>query len=197
MKKILLLGDEICVQYRDRVREMLSDVCEVSYPDLTAMNAGYTLGTLWFVRDHASSGFDLIYLATGLADHQRVTSDGEPLVSPGEYLHLNGRLIRQLRSYTPKIIWATTLPAGEGYVRDPAGFYSIPREEWNREIALYNALASAFLHEEDVPVNDLHALVAPHPEYLASDGIHLSEAGIEAAARQTANCIRVAFDSRA
>ncbi len=194
MKKVILLGDEICVQYRDRVREILRDLCEVSYPELSLMNAGDTLSTLWSVRDF--SGADLIHIAANLLDHHRVTDDGEPLVSIGEYMHLTGRLIRQLRCSVPHVIWATAIPAGEGYAQDPAGVYSIPREEWNREIALYNALTTVLLAEEGVSVNDLHSLAVHHLEYLASDGIHLSAAGIEAAAQQTADAIRCALGER-
>ena len=95
-----------------------------------------------------------------------------------------------LRTDTDRLVWATTIPAGEGFPFDPDGVFAVPREQWNREIRLNNALMTAYLKEEGVRVNDLASLAERDPAYLAPDGISLSEAGIEAAARQTAEAIR-------
>lgn len=195
MKKVILLGDRIRMQYQDRVRELLADICEVVWPD---MNCGYTLSTLWFFKkqhaEYGGEGMDLIHWNTGIWDLHRTLDDGEPLVTPGEYLYENKRLHKLLASYTSNLIWATTTPAGEQYKYDPNTVYGVSREQWNKEVFRNNASVSAYLRSEGVKINDLHALVCAHPEYLAGDGICLTDAGIEAVARQTADCIRAALE---
>jgi lysophospholipase L1-like esterase len=48
--------------------------------------------------------------------------------------------------------------------------------------------------EYEIPLNDLHAVVATAPDtLLAEDQLHLSEAGQRACARQVADAIRAQF----
>ena len=190
MKKIVLLGDSIRLSYQDRVRELLSDVAEVLWPDA---NCAYTLNTVWNVRFWFKDWgpVDLIHWNNGIWDHHRTLDDGEPLSTPKEYLYLNRRLYQQLKRYTSNLIWATTTPAGLGYKQEKGGLCSLPRDEWNREIKLYNDLLSAFLTGQGVAIDDLHGLVAGHiGDYVSEDGIHLTPAGVEAAAEQVAGCIK-------
>ena len=96
MKKVLLLGDDICFGYRERVKELLSDICEIVHPDI---NAGYTASALWFIREQHDVKYhwdelDLIHWNTGLWDHHRTLDDGLPLVSVEHYLWLNKRFHR-------------------------------------------------------------------------------------------------------
>ncbi len=189
MKKVLLLGDEITLCYRERVKALLSDIAEVVYPD----NTGNTATTLWGIRfayDELCRGSDLIHWNTGLEDHHRHLDDGEPLLTAEQALYLTRRLHRQIACYAPRQIFAATTPAGEHYPYDRDGIYGIPREAWNREVAEYNAVISAYLRNQGVPVNDLYTMMTEHPEYLGEDGLGLSEAGAEAAAQQTAAMIR-------
>ncbi len=192
MKKVLLMGDDIHFSYEERVKELLADVCEViSDP----CNARYTANALWLVRDQIEltmqlKDIDLIHWNTGLWDHYRTMDDGAPLVSAEHYLYYNRRYHRQLASYADRLIWATTTPAGDGYPYDPNDIYGIPKDEWNREVTLYNDLLIPYLKHEGVVINDLHALVSANPDYLSEDGIHLSDKGAEAAAQQTAAMIR-------
>ena len=190
MKKMLMVGDSVTAGYASRLAELLAEECAVVCPAHDIYYAGYTLGTLWHIREFAAQGFDLICWNAGVEDHLRPVGDGKPLVSAEEYLFLNRRLYRQIALYTDRLIWTNTTPAGEGYAFDPEGEYGVPLEEWNREIDLYNGLLSAYLEGKGPVVNDLYSAVAAHPEYLGPDGVHLSETGIEQAARQTAECVR-------
>jgi len=199
MKKVLLLGDCIRVQCQERVKELLADECEVLYP---SFDYGYTLSLLWFLRLQFNENQDwaepdLIYWNTGIMDHHRPVDDGEPLIPAEMFLHLLRRLHRQLAFYSGRLVWASTTPAGEKYVYDPQGNYGVDRETWNKEIALYNRLAAAYLTEKDVMIHDLYALIAKNPQYSGDDGIHLSPEGVEAAAQEIAACIRLRLDQPA
>ena len=191
MKKVLLMGDEIHFSYQERVKELLADVCEViSDP----CNSKYTANALWLVRDQIEltmqlKDIDLIHWNNGIWDHYRTMDDGAPLVTAEHYLYVNRRYHRQLAHYADRLIWATTTPAGDGYPYDPNGVFGIPKDEWNREIALYNDILVPYLRHEGVAINDLHALVSANPDYLGEDGIHLSDKGVEAVAQQTAAMI--------
>ncbi len=197
MKKVMLIGDEIRLAYQERVKELLSDICEVVY---VRNNSGYTASALWFVREQVENVFKwediaLIHWNTGIWDHHRTLDDGLPLVSAEEYLRWNGRFHRQLALYADRLIWATTTPAGEGYRYDPDGIYGIPKDEWNEEVKLYNDMAAAYLANQGVVINDLYAFVSEHPEYLGEDGINLSPVGVEAVAQKVAGEIRALLNA--
>ena len=194
MKTVVMLGDSIRMSYWKRAAELLSDLCTVIAPD---SNCAYTLYTLrhvrgWF-RDWGLEKVDLIHWNNGIWDHHRNAEDLEPLSSPEQYLLQNRRLYGQLARSSDNLIWATTIPAGLRYSYDPHGLTGIPREAWNEEIRSYNALLSAWLKDRGAGINDLYALIAANPDYVGEDGIHLTEEGVEAAARQTADAVRQAL----
>ena len=191
MKKVLLIGDSIRLNYQEKVRELLADTCEVVYPN---GNCEFTLNTLWSIRqwfrDYDWGRVDLIHWNTGIWDHHRNADDGEPLSTPEQYLYYNRRLHKQLATYTKNLIWATTTPAGPHYKPDPDWLCPLSREDWNEEVSLYNDILRAYLVHQGVAIDDLYELVQHHWDYLTDDGIHLSPAGVEGLGRQVADCIR-------
>ncbi len=198
MKKAVLIGDSIRMSYWRRVKEILEGegVCEVYAP---LDNCGYTLNVIrrlrgWF-RDMGVEHADLIHWNTGIWEHHRNTADGEPFNTPEMYLTYNKRLLRQMKIYGDRLIWATTTPAGEQYHYDPNGLCGIPREEWNREIELYNGILSSYFRTQGVAINDLNALIGSDVgRFISDDGIHLTPAGEEAAAQQVASVIRASLE---
>ena len=191
MKKVLLIGDSIRLNYQEKVKELLADTCEVVYPN---GNCEFTLNTLWSIRqwfrDYEWGQVDLIHWNTGIWDHHRNADDGEPLSTPEQYLYYNRRLHKQLATYTKNLIWATTTPAGIHYKPDPDWLCPLSREDWNEEVSLYNDILRAYLVHQGVAIDDLYDLVQHHWDYLTDDGIHLSPAGVEGLAQQVADCIR-------
>ena len=191
MKNIVLLGDSIRLQYQDKVRELLGDGYRVYAPDA---NCAYTKNTLWNIRFWISSfnldRIDLIHWNNGIWDHHRTTDDAEPFCSLPEYIQLNERLYRQLAAYTGNLIWAATTPGGAGLKEDPNSLTFLCREEWNREIALYNSTLAGMLRAEGVGIDDLYAVIGADDAYIGGDGIHLSPAGIDAAAASVAGSVR-------
>ncbi len=193
MKKVVLLGDSIRLSYWAKVEEILKDECEILTPK--SENCAYTLHSIrrardWF-RDWGVEKVDLIHWNNGIWDHHRNAEDNEPFSSPELYLTLNKRLLKQLQRYSDKLIWANSIPAGKNYVQSPRGLCALSREDWNREVALYNDLFAAYLNAKGIPVNDLYALVNSDPDgFIGGDGIHLTPAGEDAAAAQVAAHIR-------
>ena len=138
-KNVILLGDSIRINYCERVKELLSDICDVRFPH---DNCAYTLNTIWNVRNWVNEiGFDkidLIHYNNGIWDHHRNLADGEPLSNIEQYVYLNRRLHNHLSTYTDKLIWATTTPSSLTRDYTKSALAGLPNEEWNREIALYN-----------------------------------------------------------
>lgn len=194
MKTVMMLGDSIRLSYWKRTAELLSDICVVYAPE---WNCAYTQYTLIHIRDwfrgQRLGKVDLIHWNNGIWDHHRNAEDLEPLSTPEQYLQLNRRLYAQLARFSDRLIWATTTPAGICYCYNPHDLTGIPLEEWNEEIRTYNDLLSAWLAGKGVGINDLYALISSKPDFISEDGIHLTEAGVEAAARQSAEAIRKAL----
>ncbi len=195
MKKVVLLDDPINSGYRDKVKELLSDIAEVSYYE--GVN-GFSDSVMWRARlqfgewDNRAD-WDLLYWSTGLWDHRRTLDDGEPFISAEHFLHYNRRLHRELTLHAKRLVYATATPAGEGYVHDPKGDFGIPREDWNREIKEYNDILTAYLKHEGVMIHDLYAFLTAHPEYLGKQGFFLTEEGADAVAEEVAGYIRRAL----
>ena len=141
----------------------------------------------------SGTGFDkidLIHYNNGIWDHHRNLSDGEPLSSVEQYIYLNRRLHSHLAGAADKLIWATTTPAGLGYTQNPEGLCALSREDWNREIELYNNVLSGYLTSKGVWITDLNSVIGADLDNICQDGIHLSDKGVEAAAQAVAANIR-------
>ncbi len=100
---------------------------------------------------------------------------------PEEYASNMIRIAKALQTKAKTVVFATTTPVRDGH----------PYND-NAVILDYNAHIVPVLAEMGILINDLHALVAPHrEEYIREDDlIHLTKAGIEACAEQTARIIR-------
>ena len=191
MKRVVLLGDSIRVNYQDKVIEKLKGECEVI--SLGRDNCAYTMHTIRCARDWFNQWgkVDLIHWNNGIWDHHRNAEDDIPFSTPEIYLSLNRRLHNFLKDYADHLIWATTTPGGPKYDPSTHILLTLSREEWNREIAAYNGIVAGYLRTQGVAIDDLYALVSTDPErIIAEDGIHLSEEGKEILAEQVANSIR-------
>jgi len=193
MKHVVILGDSIRLSYWERVAELISDIAVVHSPD--GENCAYTLHTIrrvrdWF-KDWGITKADLIHWNNGVWDHHRNAEDEEPFSTVEQYVALQKRLLGQLSSYSDKLIFATSTPGGLNYDPNSHILLTLERDDWNREIALYNDVVSAYLKNQGVRINDLYGFIYPHvEEFICEDGLHLSEAGVEAVAQKVANEIR-------
>ena len=182
MRQVLLLGDSIRMQYQSAVGERLSDIAEVNGPEENGRWSGYTLNSLRFWLPQLPTP-DLVHWNCGLWDMGDDYQEGRrfyPLPLYEETCHRICRILRKLtqKPELPIVIAATTptLNADHG------------------DILLYNDVLRQVASEEGATINDLYAVVAPAKrEMIGEDRVHLTPAGVEATARQTAEAIRSAL----
>lgn len=179
MKKVVLLGDSIrLIGYGHRVAELLGEEYTVWQPDDNCRFASYTL-RMAFEWKAQMQGADVIHWNNGLWDVCDLFGDGA-FTPIDAYCDLMVRIARVLKTYGKTVIFATTTPTHP--------------DMWGHDrtrLNSYNAAVTAALRAEGIIINDLHATIAADiDQYIASDYLHLSEEGIEVAAKQVAECIK-------
>ena len=178
MKQIILLGDSVRMQVQPLVAEKLSGFAAVSGPDENCRWSGYLLNSLRFWLPQLPLP-DAVQWNAGLWDMGDDYQEGRhfyPLDLYEETCHRICRVLRKLIRPDLKLIIATTTPTLHGDHRD---------------ITRYNDILRKVAAEENAWVNDLYAVIAPHREtMIGEDHIHLSPAGMEAVAEQTAALLR-------
>jgi len=181
---VLLLGDSIRMSYQPHVANLLSGKAEVVGPEDNCQYSLFTLSSLdrWMGQLGQP---DIVHWNNGIHDCGH-NPDRSPVQIPIHMYQENLALIlKRLRAATPRVIWATSTPV------HPERPLSDTAWSWrNEEINQYNRVARELMEANDVPINDLHALVWDQMEtYLSEDQLHLSEAGQEACARAAAEAI--------
>lgn len=172
MKKILLLGDSIRLNYAPYVYRKLSDRAQIVWPEDNCRFAKYTL--------HEFPGWlktlgtpDIIHWNNGLWDLHHFNG-AEPLSSLEDYVKDLERVARMLKATGATVIFATCTTA------------SPENKEWdNTEVAQYNAAACRVMERLNISVNNLNAVTRGNEEIcIAQDLIHLSPAGIKLVGNQ-------------
>lgn len=169
MKKILLLGDSIRLNYMPMVCKNLYGRAEVYGP---TDNCRYAKYTLWCLSDWlglCGDAPDVVHWNNGIWDITKY--NGYELFTPvEEYIETLGRILRDLQKTGAHIIFATSTP-----VRDQNPIQA------NIDIDYYNSRAVHFMQTKGVEINDLNGFVRPHvEEYIdASDFTHLNKEGIK------------------
>lgn len=167
-KKIVLIGDSIRMGYDKYVKEALSDVAEVYYPDENCRYAENVLRFAheWKSKTGAPDDVDLVHWNAGLWDVLELFGD-EPLSTKDYYANVIPRIDRRLRMLYPKakIVFATSTAVNEGMARPD--FY-----RHNSNIEAYNEIAVKALAGTDTVINDLYTLSASLPVEAHSDFVH-------------------------
>lgn len=177
--KITLLGDSITmIGYGTKVPELLGSDFEVFQP---ADNCRFSKYTLRVLANHRKDmeGSRIVHWNNGLWDICNCTGDGF-FTPEDEYVANMTRIADILLSRHEKVIFATTTPTNNH-----------PEFMGNHNIERYNALIVPILEKKGVIINDLYPLLAADVDkYIRSDDyIHLTEAGIDVAAKQVAEVI--------
>lgn len=193
LKTVLLLGDSIRMQYQSRVSELLLEEDIIVYgPHDNCRFSKHTLWAMWYWinEDFRIKHFDMIHCNCGIWDIQRATADDMIFAPVEEYAANCGRIHKQAMKFADKFAWATIIPGGPSLRDDTPMLASQPI--WNSDVDRYNAAALKVFEEQGgVLIDDLHACIAENTaENICQDGLHLSDAGIELAARQVASFIR-------
>ncbi|MCB1128074.1 MAG: SGNH/GDSL hydrolase family protein, partial [Verrucomicrobiae bacterium] len=198
--RVLLLGDSISIGYHPFVREALGHDMVIVRPTTGPGRAencdGTTKGVPNLDRWVGMYGgrWDVIHFNWGLHDLKHVNADtrrnsDDPADPPQADLATYERQLRQivarLKQTGAKLIFATTTPV-------PADKLSPWRDE--ADVVRYNEVAMRIMRENNIPVDDLHALAAPHlAEWQLPANVHFKPAGSRALAAAVVVQIRKAL----
>ena len=182
--KILLLGDSIRMSYQPIVAELLAEEAEVVGPAENCQFSLYTLSALqrWLVELGPP---DVVHWNNGIHDAGH-NPNRRPIQIPLDVYAGNIELIlKSLQATNAQVIWGTITPV------HPDRPFRDDQWSWrNEEIDRYSKAALAIMAENDIPVNDLHAVVSSDVDrYLAEDMLHLSEEGKQACAKAVAEAV--------
>ena len=178
MKKIAFLGDSIRMNYTPRTQELLGDGYTYISPADNCRFAKYTSRLIWDMRRELA-GCEVIHYNNGLWDICDLWGNG-PFTPIDEYVRTVLDNARRLLGMTKTLIFATTTPV------HPENPY-----DRNEYIRAANEAVVPPLRALGVVINDLHSVIAADiPAYIREDKLHLSPAGIEAAATHNAAFIR-------
>lgn len=172
--KVLLVGDSIVKGYYAGVEKELGEKADLSRfaTSLFLGNPDYLTELRTLLRRYT---FEVIHINNGLHGFGYTEE---------QYRQGIADLLALLKTEAPhaRIVWCTTTP-----MRD-SGDLSKFKED-NPRVIERNKIALEALGQHGIPVDDLYTLVADHPEYYAQDGVHFSEAGRAAQAKQVAETI--------
>lgn len=178
MKKVLLIGDSIRLLYQPEVIRLLKGTYEVWGPADNGRFVKYSLNELerWITEFGKP---DIIHWNNGLWDSAIVCEEDGAFTPVDEYVRYLKIMLRELRKYTGKVIFATTTPVLEASANQKLP-YIIER----------NMAAVEFMKSENVWINDLYEYVLPHVEdYIGMDKIHLNAVGVEKCGQRVAEMI--------
>jgi hypothetical protein len=171
LPRVLLIGDSIVRDYYPEVERRLSSKAFVARLSTSRfISDPVLLKEIELVLD--GTKFDVIQFNNGMHGWQHTES---------EYRKAFPKLFKIMRAHAPKarLIWATTTPLrdGKGVTYDTNAQYSDER------IAARNAIAAEFVTAQNIPTDDLNAVMRGHPEY-HSDNVHFNSQGIQIQADQ-------------
>lgn len=180
MTNITLLGDSIRqIGYGLKVPQLLGDSFNVFQPNDNCRFTYYMLRILHDFRREIESS-EVVHYNCGSWDACDLFGDGAftPL---DEYVRSMLRITDLLHGMCKKLVFATTTPVLEGGT-----------DQVNELIVRQNEAIVPLLSERGVVINDLYTTVERNKSayILLEDRVHLTEEGIDACARQTADIIR-------
>lgn len=190
MHEIFLIGDSIRMAYEPGVRELFADSCHVNAPNENCRFAANVLNSLCF-WDVSLKKADVIHFNAGLWDVAQLYPEDGCFTPLEWYIATMEKIVRQLKKYDAKLIFATTTPChpDKALCTGP-----MPPAHRNDDIMCYNEAALALMVREGIAVNDLYSVVAPHiGEYICDDLIHPTDAGKAALAQAVADKIKEAL----
>ena len=186
MARIMLIGDSIRNSYEPLVAEILgAEGHEVWGAPGNSQFTLFTLASLgsWLT---AFPEPDVVHWNNGLHDIGH-NPNRAPVQMPLEVYSGNLRFIgRHLLTTDARIIFASSTPV------HPDRPFRDDQWSWrNEEIDAYNDAARLVMTELEIPINELHTLVASDVgRLLSSDQLHLSDAGKQTCAEAVCAAIR-------
>lgn len=186
MKRVVLIGDSICIGYGRYVKGRLRNRAEVLVPEETSGNSRNILANLdhWAIDVYPQ----VVHLNCGLHDIRRETGSDTTAISLEEYKHNVRRIFERLKRETKaKVIWATTTPVLERWHRENNKF-----DRLEKDLIDFNIAAANIAEEMHVPIDNLYGMLveANLGELLLFDGWHYKEEGYSLMGRTVADFIK-------
>ena len=168
---LVLIGDSIRMGYQATVRERLASV-DIWSPEANGGDSANVMAHLdeWVVA-HSPQ---LVHLNCGLHDIKKPFDSGRAQVGLDEYRRHLHEIFDRILSTGARLVWASTTPVDEDLHHRNKGF-----DRFTADVDAYNSVALDLATVENVPVNDLHAVIesADRTHLLREDGVHFSEEG--------------------
>ena len=168
---LVLIGDSIRMGYQATVRERLTSV-DIWSPEANGGDSANVLAHLdeW-VAAHSPQ---VVHLNCGLHDIKKPFDSGRAQIGLDEYRRHLRESFDRILSTGARLVWASTTPVDEDLHHRNKGF-----DRFTADVDAYNSVALDLATAEDVPVNDLHAVIesAGRTHLLREDGVHFSEEG--------------------
>jgi len=181
MKKVILIGDSICLGYQSLVQQALTGYAEVWTPEI---NGGDSRNILEHLKVWVqTSQPDVVHINCGLHDLKKPFDTGLLAVPISEYSLNVHTILNQLRQSVPLVLWATTTPVNTGWHHERKGF-----DRFEDDVVSYNDAAKTVTRILKVPVNDLYSAVmtAGRDRLLLPDGVHFTAGGYALLGEQVA-----------
>ena len=182
LPRVLLIGDSISVGYTLPTRKALEGVANVHRIPFNGSDTGVALQNLeaWLAATGSEKKWDVIHFNWGLHDLKHWKDNKLDLVGPQvnplpQYEKNLGEIIGKLKATGAKLIFATTTPVPEG------SDGRIAKDE-----LAYNEAAMRVMKANEVPVDDLHAIIAAQPTLQREKNVHFTSEGYQALAAQVA-----------
>jgi acyl-CoA thioesterase-1 len=184
LPRVLLIGDSISMGYTVPVRKLLEGRANVHR---IPQNGGSTKVGMEKLQDWlGQSHWDVIHFNWGLHD---LMFDPRQQRDPEQYeknqlalYEKNLRaLVARLKKTGAKLIWASTTPVADEIAS--------PRRPSHRAsvVKIYNDVAAQIMTENQIPIDDLNAYVAPVQDRMRKPhDIHFGEEGYEFLAKKVA-----------
>jgi lysophospholipase L1-like esterase len=168
LPRILLIGDSITKEYGPLVEKNLQGKAYVA-----RLTTSKSLGDPAFLAEIAlilsEQHFDIIHFNNGMHGHDYAEE---------QYAAALPDLLATLRRGAPtaKIMAATTTPTREANHLEQVGDYTA-------RVIARNKAVTDLCAKENIPVDDLFAVVNNRPEYFKPDGVHHVQKSIDAEAQ--------------
>ena len=191
-KRVLLIGDSIRMRLRDTTgyglhtyKYLLDHVNLTHIPH----NTGGTTPVLQYLNDWLSCRPEIVHINAGLHDLATAAPDTQPhrcYNTPETYASNLRRIVKLLRNAgVPHVIWGLSTPVHDQW-HTTSWLHRL-----NKDVTLYNQIATQVMAELDVPINDLCQPIIEMglERCLMRDGVHLGHLGSTLLGKIVANRI--------
>ncbi len=192
VKHIVVIGDEVTLDYLPVVRNGLSPLAEASGPELAV---GTTTHALEGLRDWALKRQpDIVFFAVGRYDTRRLCFGEDerltPLLAFGRNVGCLLRLVLERTTALP--IWATITPVDRRRIPVETGDCCADFGYDNETISIYNEEAKAVAAKLGVATLDLygHVKAASRADSIRPHGLRFDERGSDFIARKVIDTLR-------